>query len=144
MKVELKSLGPNEEPHIVIYANEITPQLASIIQNLSTERQNIMAHQDEKSIIVNFKDIALLQSDGQKTIIYTQKSKLSSKKRLIDIEKTLNSDFMRISKFEIINLKFLQAVEPSFNGSMIIFLKTGEKTYISRKYLPQLKEYLGI
>jgi DNA-binding LytR/AlgR family response regulator len=35
-------------------------------------------------------------------------------------------------------------VEPAFNGMMMILLKNGGKDFISRKYLPQLKQYLGI
>ena len=59
---------------------------------------------------------------------------------LLDI---LGKDFMQVSKSAAINLKYLESVEPSFNGVMLLHMKNGEKEYISRKFVPQLKKYLG-
>lgn len=56
----------------------------------------------------------------------------------------LGKDFMQVSKSAAINLKFLKSVEPYMNGVMVLNMKDGEKEYISRKYVPKLKEYLGI
>ena len=60
------------------------------------------------------------------------------------MEKLLGSGFMRISKSTLINLKQINSVEPSFHGTMLVILKNGNKDYISRKYLPAFKKYLGI
>ena len=38
----------------------------------------------------------------------------------------------------------MESVEPSFNGVMLLHMKNGEKEYISRKFVPQLKKYLGL
>ena len=53
-------------------------------------------------------------------------------------------DFMKISKTALINLKYIEGVEASFGGSMLLILKNGCKDYVSRKYLPDLKKYLGL
>ncbi|HHT54760.1 MAG TPA: LytTR family transcriptional regulator, partial [Clostridiales bacterium] len=45
------------------------------------------------------------------------------------------SGFIRISKSVLVNLKYLDCVEPSFGGIMLLVLKNGCKDYISRKYL---------
>lgn len=36
------------------------------------------------------------------------------------------------------------AVEASFNGTMFLRLEHGLSDYISRKYLPEFKRYLGL
>lgn len=60
------------------------------------------------------------------------------------MEKLLGNGFMRISKSTLINLKQISRVESSFHGAMLVILKNGNRDYISRKYLPAFKQYLGI
>ena len=86
----------------------------------------------------------MLRMENEQLIVYCEKKEYLSTKRLYEMEKLLGSSFMRISKSTIINLKKISRVEPSFNGTMLIILKNGNKDYISRKYLPELKKYLGL
>jgi DNA-binding LytR/AlgR family response regulator len=51
---------------------------------------------------------------------------------------------MQISKQTIINLSYLDLIEASFNGAFLLKLKNGLSDYVSRKYFPQLKKYLGL
>lgn len=51
---------------------------------------------------------------------------------------------MRISKTTLINMNTAQSVQPYFGGTLHITLKNGLTDYISRKYLRDFKEYLGI
>lgn len=75
---------------------------------------------------------------------FTAKRKVySCSGRLYKIEELMGSGFLRISKSTIINLKYLDSVEPSFNRMMLVKLKNGSKDYVSRKYLPALKSIWG-
>lgn len=56
----------------------------------------------------------------------------------------LGVSFMRISKSVLINLQYLECVEPTLGGLMMVTLKNGCKECISRKYLPAFKKYLGL
>lgn len=56
----------------------------------------------------------------------------------------LGSNFMRISKSIIVNLRKIESVEASFNGMILLRMKNGSKEYVSRTYLPKIKQYLGI
>ena len=51
---------------------------------------------------------------------------------------------MKISKTTLVNLQYIDGVEASFGGTMLLILKNGCKDYVSRKYLPSFKEYLGL
>ena len=53
-------------------------------------------------------------------------------------------DFMRISKSIIVNLCKIESVEVVFNGMLLLRMKNGTNEYVSRTYLPHMKEYLGI
>ena len=56
----------------------------------------------------------------------------------------LGRGFMQISKQTIINLSYIKSVEAGFSGTLLLKLKNGLSDYVSRKYLPELKKYLGI
>ena len=45
---------------------------------------------------------------------------------------------------EPIAIAYLECVEPTLGGLMMVTLKNGCKECISRKYLPAFKKYLGL
>ena len=56
----------------------------------------------------------------------------------------LSKDFMRISKSIIVNLQKIKNVEAVFSGMLLLHMKNGSKEYVSRTYLPKMKEFLGL
>ena len=81
--------------------------------------------------------------ESEKVVIYDKNSNYKCGRRLYELEGQLGSGFLRISKSVLVNLRYLESIEPSFSG-MLVVLKNGCKDYVSRKYLPNLKKYLGI
>ena len=104
----------------------------------------VTAVSDDKIIVINTADIYMTRVEEDKTVIYCNDKKYVSRKRLCELEKVLGIEFMRISKTTLIHLEYISRVEPSFNGMMLLTMKNGCKDYISRKYLPNLKKYLGL
>ena len=51
---------------------------------------------------------------------------------------------MQISKTTLVNLSYMDSIEPGFSGTLLLKLKNGSKDYVSRKYLPEFKKYLGL
>lgn len=77
-------------------------------------------------------------------LMYAKTKRYISGKRLYEFEALLGSGFMRISKSTIVNLHQLDCLELTLGGLMLLILKNGCKDYISRKYLPAFKKYLGL
>ena len=84
----------------------------------------------------------MLRAEEGRTRIYTEGASYDSAKPLRDYESL--SGFMRISKFCVINLSRIKSFEPLFSGVMQVTLKNGLTDTISRKYLPDMKKYLGL
>ena len=95
-------------------------------------------------VILNPNDVYMVRVENEKVILYGEDRQFLSNKRLYQIAAQLGKDFIQISRFTIVNLKFIDSVKPSFNGLMHISLKNGESDYISRKYLTSFKKYLGL
>ncbi|WP_193747797.1 LytTR family DNA-binding domain-containing protein, partial [Neobacillus niacini] len=67
------------------------------------------------------------------------------KEKLYELEALLPSKkFIRLSKSVIANLNQLSRFEASFNGTLCVYFKSGKKEYVSRNYVPAIKEALKL
>lgn len=144
MKVELQISESISEPYVVIHSNQMTAEIQQIMEILQSPGNVITAADNDQLIVLDPSEIYMLRMEDERLNIYSRQKKYVSGKRLYEMEKLLGNGFMRISKSTLINLKQISHVEPSFNGAMLVILKNGNKDYISRKYLPAFKKYLGI
>ncbi|WP_352404077.1 LytTR family DNA-binding domain-containing protein [Kandleria vitulina] len=130
-------------PYIVIYTDEINDEVQQVI-DMFTSPNPLVASKEGRMHVLKVDEIYMITVEDGKTIIYTYNDKYVSKKRLKNFDKLLGKGFMQISKQTIINLSYLDLIEASFNGAFLLKLKNGLSDYVSRKYFPQLKEYLGL
>ena len=138
MKVEIKLQPDLKAPFAVIYTAEVTAEVQRAVSLLAEEHADLIsAAEEEKIVMLHPEDIYLIRVESDKTILYTAK-------RLYELEHLLGKNFMRISKGVIINLQLLDYVAPSLGGVMVLVMKNGQRDYISRKYLPAFKRYLGL
>lgn len=145
MKVEIKLQPDLKTPFAVIYAEEVTAEVQRAVSLLAEEHADLIsATEEEKIVMLHPEDIYLIRAESDKTILYTAKRQYRSNRRLYELERLLGKNFMRISKGVIINLQLLDYVAPSLGGVMVLVMKNGQRDYISRKYLPAFKRYLGI
>ena len=145
MKVSIDISPEHEEMHVVIHANKMTEEVQRLMDIFSTSVTPITALRNEEDIVVlEPQEIYMVRVENGDTIIYGEKEVYRSRKRLYELNEQLGSKFMQISKSTIINLSYMDSVEPGFGGSVLLKLKNGSKDYVSRKYLPAFKKYLGL
>ncbi len=99
---------------------------------------------EEDLIILQPKDIYMVRVENGDTIIYGEQKKYRSRKRLYELGQQLGKQFMQISKSTLINLSYMDSIEPGFSGTLLLKLRNGCKEYVSRTYLPAFKKYLGL
>ena len=140
MKVNLFVSRDIEEPYADIHTNELTDNITKAMSILESDDSN------EMLAVKRGSDIALLEFrvEDKQVNVYTENQEYIIKKPLYQVEETLTSDFVRISKTTIVNLKKIKRVAPSLKGMMFIELKNGLKDNISRKYLSEFKRALDL
>ena len=129
MRVDMNISEDIKEPYAVIHTAELTPEIAELVREISqfqSDRPVLIGNLDERMVVIDPEKIVLIRVENEKVL------------------EVLGKDFMQVSKSAAVNLKYLESVEPSFNGVMLLHMKNGEKEYISRKFVPQLKKYLGL
>ncbi|WP_235043493.1 LytTR family DNA-binding domain-containing protein [Oenococcus oeni] len=56
----------------------------------------------------------------------------------------LDRRFVQIARGTVININYLQSLEAGFSGNMTAIMKNDRKINVSRRYLINLKERLGL
>lgn len=145
MKVNIIVEPDLKEDFVEIHVGEITNEITQLSEFLKRKGSIITATDEyERIVVIEEADIVALHAEKKWCRIYTDTANYSCRKRLYEVENMLGADFMRISKSIIVNLRKIESVEAVFNGMLLLRMKNGSKKYVSRTYLPQMKEYLGI
>ncbi len=146
MKVNLFVSKDIEEPHADIHTNELTDNITKAMSLLESEESSDMLAVKKGSDIalLQYGEVFMLRVEDKQVKVYTDGAEYLIKKPLYQVEETLSTDFVRISKTTIVNLKKIERVAPSLKGMMFIELKNGLKDNISRKYLPDFKQALDL
>ncbi|MBO4306536.1 MAG: LytTR family transcriptional regulator DNA-binding domain-containing protein [Clostridia bacterium] len=142
MKVEIKQTPEAVEPRAVIYCSEIDDRVLSAAELLQRGGDVVTAYDSESIVVIKRKDLFMIRAEEGRTRLCTEKAVYDSAKPLREFESL--PGFMRISKFCIINLAEIKCFDPMFSGAMQVTLKNGMKDIISRKYMPEMKRYLGL
>lgn len=146
MKVNLFVSRDIKEPHADIHTNELTDNITKAMSILESDESNDMLAVKKGSDIalLELSEIYMFRVEEKQVKVYTESSEYLIKKPLYQVEETLSSEFVRISKTTIVNLKKIERVAPSLKGMMFIQLRNGLKDNISRKYLPDFKNALDL
>lgn len=145
MKVSIDISTEYKEPFAVIHTDKVTSEIQRAVDMLGTNETPVTAFRNEEDIVVLKPDeIYMVRVEDGDTIIYGSKSQYRSRRRLYELSEQLGSKFMQISKTTLVNLSYMDSIEPGFSGTLLLKLKNGSKDYVSRKYLPEFKKYLGL
>ena len=96
---------------------------------------NLAALPEERisSLTVDNKRIRIVADDG----IYWLKMPLA------DVERALNpSLFLRVSRFDIVNLHKVRRFDFSVVGALRVEMENGDEIWVSRRFIPAVKERL--
>ncbi len=99
----------------------------------------------DQFLIIKTVDLLMVEVNQRELTFYTKGRAIKTTGRLKEIQEHLTDPkFIQVSRYAIINMDYLQSVENGFSGTMIARLGPNIKTSISRRYVPVIKEYLGL
>lgn len=144
MQVKIEIAPEYTPPCAVIYTDRLTPEIQRTMEVLGAKTGPVLGQQNDRTVLLSPRDVYLVRVENGKTLIYTQREEFRSRKRLYELLEQLGEGFLQISKSCAVNLSFIQSVEASIGGSLLLKMKNGLSDYISRKYLQEFKNYLGL
>ncbi len=144
MQVKIEVSPEHTPPRAVIYTDRITPEIQRALDILQAKDAPVLAERNGRTFLLAGPEICMVRVEGGETRLYTEKEEFSTRKRLYELLDQLGGGFMQISKSCIVNLSCVESVEAGFGGSLLLKMRNGLSDYVSRKYLPDLKNYLGL
>jgi len=119
-------------------------KLINTIENLDNHFDVVPLAVDDKVLMVATNSIISFEVYDNELTIYTAEQNYQLRGTLKTMLQRLNSNFIQVSKNSVINLNHLESLEAAFSGNMTAFLTNKLKITVSRKYLSDLKNSLGM
>ena len=145
----LKPIDPNRlSDAIQKLQTELALEQASLLGGSTrgplTEADQVFVKDGEKCWFVKLAEIRLFESVGNYAKVYFSTHKPLILKSLNALEYRLDEHvFFRANRKHIINLHWIEKIEPYFNGGLLVELKGGEKIEISRRQTVKFKEMMS-
>ncbi|AGA77411.1 LytR/AlgR family response regulator transcription factor [Echinicola vietnamensis] len=94
---------------------------------------------------VKLENVRLFESDGNYIKVYFENNKPMIHKSLNALDERLDEkSFFRASRKHIINLSWVEGIEPWFNGGLVVTLKGGDRIEVSRRQAARFKDMMSL
>jgi two-component system LytT family response regulator len=117
---------------------------AGTYETLTADDQ-VFVKDGEKCWFVKLEKVRLFESEGNYVRLYFDENKPLILRTLNYLDERLdNKSFFRANRKHIINLKWVENIEPWLNGGLLAKLKGGHKIEVSRRQAVKFKEMLSL
>jgi DNA-binding LytR/AlgR family response regulator len=144
MKINIDIDEKYDETQVTIQTKEWTEELEEIVKVIKKEKQQRLFGIDEdQTVLLEPKEIDFIHAEKRKIFAVVKDRRFEVKMKLYEVEDFLIAHgFMRFSKSVIGNLHRINRFEASFNGNLCVYFQSGNKEYITRKYVVPIKDRL--
>ena len=134
-----------DEIEIVVRAAEKDAQITALLESFAKVEpiKLTVLDSDNRASVIDEKDIVFVAAEGKLVRVVTTEGIYKAKQSLQSIESILSRSFLRVSRFEIINLKKVRKYDFTLVGTLRVEFDNGMETWASRRYIPLIKERLS-
>lgn len=94
---------------------------------------------------VSLSNVRLFESDGNYIKVYFDNNRPMIHKSLNALDEKLDERaFFRASRKHIVNLSWVEGIEPWFNGGLMVRLRGGDKVEVSRRQAAKFKDMMSL
>jgi two-component system, LytTR family, response regulator len=109
------------------------------------EEDQVFVKDGERCWFVKLNEIRLFESVGNYAKVFFGPNKPLILKSLNALEERIDEKvFFRANRKHIINMRWIEKIEPYFNGGLLLELKGGEKIEVSRRQTVKFKEMMSL
>jgi two-component system LytT family response regulator len=105
----------------------------------------VFVREGDRCWFVEVKSIRLLESEGNYTRVHFENAQPQLFRSLNAMEERLDPKyFFRANRRQIINLSWIDKIEPWFSGGLLVHLKGGAKVELSRRQAQDFREKMSL
>lgn len=130
---------------VLIRAPEEDEQVAAIMKRLSSAGSETLAVFDRQDIqkMIPVEEIVCASVNGKLVNVVTENGSYYTRQTLRNLEALLEGHrFVRISRYEIVNLTKVVSFDFTLAGTLRLELKGGMETWASRRCIPLIRKRL--
>jgi len=110
-----------------------------------TLHDQVFVKDGDRCWFVKLSNVRLFESDGNYIKVYFDNNKPMIHKSLNALDERLDEkSFFRASRKHIINLSWVETIEPWFNGGLVVTLKGGDRIEVSRRQAARFKDLMSL
>ncbi len=114
-------------------------------KEILTETDQVFVKDGDRCWFVKLESIRLFESEGNYVRLFFGESKPLILRTLNYLDERLDSKtFFRANRKHIINLKWIDSIEPWLNGGLLVKMKDGNKVEVSRRQAIKFKDMLSL
>ena len=131
---------------VTVSASEMDEQIEYLVEFFRNSGGNDIYVQDEygRQQRITEDRIIRIQAERKNVLVYSADGVFSLRKTLLETENMLHDRmFLKISRFEIINLGKVRNFDFTITGTLRIEFEDGSCTWASRRYIPLIRQRLS-
>ena len=135
-----------ENIDVLVRASEEDSEITALYERIDPAEHTAVAVSDINGVqeMIPASEIILLSVNGKQASVITKDSRYIARKPLNAIEAVLDPGrFVRISRYEIVNLTKIVKYDFTLGGTLRIELMGGMETWASRRCIPQIRRRLS-
>lgn len=145
IEVSFQSDRSCESPQVVIKAARKTEAIDELIntveQRLNGNVQRIKVLKGDAVVLLDQNDISRIYIEKRRLVVCADGERYESRMSLSEFYSRLDKDmFVRISRFEVVNLEKVSGFDQSVAGTIKILFEDGSETWGSRRCLKDIRE----
>lgn len=146
MKVRLHIDKKYEEPEVVVCAGAKTSDVLRLRDAIeSTLSATVTGFERGEAVVLRCDDILRFYAERDRVYAQRGESAYALREKLYELEARLDpARFVRISRFEIVNLRRIVKLDTSLTGTIRVLMEGGVQTYVSRRNVARIRRTLGI
>jgi two-component system, LytTR family, response regulator len=125
--------------------SEASQESSTGSENKLTLQDQVFVKDGDRCWFVKLESVRLFESDGNYIKVYFENNKPMIHKSLNALDERLDEkSFFRASRKHIINLSWVEGIEPWFNGGLVVTLKGGDRIEVSRRQAARFKDMMSL
>lgn len=138
-----------KEPKVIIKTaeiNELVEKIKGAAEACAEDQYpRITAYRSGSALLLDQRSIIRIYTENRHLVICTQSGKHESRQTLKELEDALDSEsFVRISRFEIVNLRKVSGFDLSIAGTIKVNFEDGTETYVARRYVRSILQKMNL
>lgn len=145
MKLEVEQIDIEKEEEVIVRCHDVDADWVGSVRDAAMGQLTVCGYKNNVLHRLRLSEIYYFEVVDGASFFYTQNDVFNAKEKLYEFEDvSARSSLFRCSKSMILNADKIDYIRPSFSGRFEAVLSNGEAVIVSRKYVADLKQLLGI